>query len=326
MAPSLPDYADILDAARAIEGRAVYTPLLESPDLNARLGGRIFIKAEPLQRTGSFKFRGAFNRISRIDGPRREAGVVAYSSGNHAQGVAAAAAILGLPASIVMPSDAPDIKRRNTAALGAEIIPYERHAESRDAMAEALAEERGATLVRPFDDPMVIAGQGTVGLEIADQLEALGLRPDALLAPCSGGGLIAGCALALAERFDGVEMLAVEPVGFDDTARSLLAGERRRNEAGPTSICDALQSPAPGEITFAINRRLLSGALAVDDDGVRRAMAFAVTRLKLVLEPGGAAALAALLSGLYDCKGKIIVIVASGGNVDPETLAASLRA
>ncbi len=316
VAHRLPEYADVVDAARAIQGQAVYTPLLESADLNARLGGRVFLKAEPLQRTGSFKFRGAFNRISRLDGEARKAGVVAFSSGNHAQGVAAAAAILGQPATIVMPSDAPAIKRRNTEALGAEIVAYERGAEPREKIAEAIAGARGATLVRPYDDPLVIAGQGTVGLEVADQLAALDLRPDALLAPCGGGGLIAGCALAMTERFGGLEILAVEPLGFDDTGRSLAAGRRVANESGPISICDALLAPTPGEITFALNNRLLAGGLAVDDAMVRQAMEYAFETFKLVIEPGGAVALAALLSGLYDCKGKTVAIIASGGNVD----------
>jgi len=314
----LPEYADILDAARVIEGHAVYTPLLESHDLNARLGGRILIKAEPLQRTGSFKFRGAFNRISRIGRAARKAGVVAFSSGNHAQGVAAAASMLGLAATIVMPGDAPAIKRRNAEALGAEIVSHDRATEPREKIAEAIARKRGATLVRPYDDALVIAGQGTVGLEIADQLEALGLRPDALLVPCGGGGLIAGCALALRERFEGLAVLAVEPAGFDDTGRSLKAGTLLANESGAGSICDALLAPAPGEITFALNRRLLAGGLVVDDDMARQAMVYAFERLKLVIEPGGAVALAALLSGLYDCRGKIVAIVASGGNVDRE--------
>ena len=318
VAQRLPEYADILDAARVIEGQAVYTPLLESHDLNERLGGRIFIKAEPLQRTGSFKFRGAFNRISRLDGAARKAGVVTFSSGNHAQGVAAAAALLDLPATIVMPSDAPAIKRRNTEALGAEIVSYDRGTEPREKIAETIARERGATLVRPYDDPLVIAGQGTAGLEIADQLDALGVRPDAFLAPCGGGGLIAGCALAMSERFEGLKVLAVEPAGFDDTSRSLKAGNRVANESGPTSICDALLTPIPGEITFAINSRVLAGGLVVDDNMTRQAMAYAFERLKLVIEPGGAVALAALLSGLYDCKGKFVAIVASGGNVDRE--------
>jgi threonine dehydratase len=318
LAHRLPEYADILDAARTIEGQAVYTPLLESTDLNARLGGRIFIKAEPLQRTGSFKFRGAFNRVSRLDGAARKAGVVAFSSGNHAQGVAAAASILDLPATIVMPSDAPAIKRRNTEALGATVVSYERGIEPREKIAEAIARERGATLIPPYDDPLVIAGQGTTGLEIADQLDALGLQSDALLAPCGGGGLIAGCALALRERFEGVEVLAVEPAGFDDTGRSLKAGKRVANQSGRNSICDALLAPIPGEITFALNHRLLAGGLAVDDDMARRAMVYAFEQFKLVIEPGGAVALAALLSGLYDCNGKIVAIVASGGNVDRE--------
>jgi len=321
----LPTYADILEAARTIEGQAVHTPLLTSPDLDARLGGRIFIKAEPLQRTGSFKFRGAFNRISQIDESARGAGVVAYSSGNHAQGVAASAGAMSIPATIVMPSDAPAIKRHNTEALGATVVTYDRYTEQRERIAEAIAVESGATLVRPYDDPMVIAGQGTVGLEIADQLDVLGARPDALLAPCSGGGLVSGCALAMCERFEGLEVLAVEPAGFDDTGRSLEAGARLTNESGPISICDALLTPTPGEITFALNSRLLAGGLAVEDDMVRKAMAYAFTRLKLVIEPGGSVALAAIMASLYDCKDKTVIIVATGGNVDPQVFTESLN-
>ncbi len=241
-----PTFADIESAARRLEGKAVVTPLLESPLLNEQVGGRLLIKAEPLQRTGSFKFRGAYNRISRLDGDEIKRGVVAYSSGNHAQGVAAAAHAMGAHATIVMPSDAPAIKVDNTRAWGAEVIMYDRYRQDRDTVARDLAEQRGATLVPPFDHPLIIAGQGTVGLEIAQQAEAAGAVLDAVLSPCSGGGLISGCALALAERAPGVDIYSVEPEGFDDTARSLAEGSRQKSIEGAQSFCDALLVKTPG--------------------------------------------------------------------------------
>ena len=319
-----PTFADIESAARRLDGKAVRTPLLESPLLNERIGGRLLIKAEPLQRTGSFKFRGAYNRISRLDAGQIEGGVVAFSSGNHAQGVAAAAHAMGAPATIVIPSDAPAIKVDNTRAWGAEVVLYDRYREDRDAVAQALVEERGATLVPPFDHPLIIAGQGTVGLEIAEQADAADAKLDAVLSPCGGGGLISGCALALAERSPGTQVYAVEPEGFDDTTRSLVEGSRQNALDGAKSFCDALLAKTPGVLTFSINQKLLAGGLVVSDSEVAQAMAMALMYLKLVAEPGGATALAAALSGKFDCRGKTVAVVVSGGNVDPATFAKAL--
>jgi threonine dehydratase len=313
-----PSYADIEAAAARLAGWAVATPLLNPPALDRKLDGRILLKAETLQRAGSFKFRGAFNRISLIPEAERGAGVVAYSSGNHAQGVAAAAALLGVPATIVMPKDAPAIKVANTRAYGTEVVLYDRFTENREAIGAALAAERGATLVRPYDDPGVIAGQGTCGLEIAQQAAARGFEIDALLVCCGGGGLTAGCALALAELSPGTQVYTVEPAGFDDTRRSLVQGTRVDNDPAARSFCDALLAPTPGELTFPINRRLLAGGFAVSDAEVRAAMGYAFRTLKLVLEPGGAVALAALLAGRLETRGKTVALTLSGGNVDPD--------
>ena len=321
LATALPAFAEVEAAAERLRGLAVRTPLLESPALNDRVGGRVLLKAETLQRTGSFKFRGAYNRISQIPEAARAAGVVAYSSGNHAQGVAAAAALLGLPATIVMPADAPAMKLANTRAYGAEVIPYERRSASREALAMEIAERRGATIVRPFDDAGVIAGQGTCGLEIAEQAAALDAQLDALLVCCGGGGLTAGCALAMAERSPNTAVYTVEPEGFDDTRRSLAGGERVSNAEGGKSFCDALLSATPGHLTFAINQRHAAGGLAVSDAEVAEAMAYAYRTLKLVIEPGGAVALAAVLAGRIEARGKTIAVVLSGGNVDPQAYA-----
>ena len=320
-ADRLPTFADVTAAAKRLHGLALRTPLLESPALNERVGGRVLLKAETLQRTGSFKFRGAYNRISQIPEAARAAGVVAFSSGNHAQGVAAAAALLGLPATIVMPADAPAMKLANTRAYGAEVIPYERDSASREALAAEIATQRGATIVSPYDDPDVMAGQGTCGLEIAKQAAAMDARLDALLVCCGGGGLTAGCALAMAERSSDTAVYTVEPEGFDDTRRSLACGERVSNDKGGQSICDALLSPTPGRLTFSINRRLAAGGLAVSDAEVAEAMAFAYRTLKLVVEPGGAVALAAVLANHLDVRGKTVAVVLSGGNVDPQAYA-----
>ncbi len=317
--------ADVEDAAGRLEGLAVRTPLLESAILNDRLGGRLLVKAETLQRTGSFKFRGAFNFISRLDDQARRAGVVAYSSGNHAQGVAHAAQISGTPALIVMPRDAPRTKIANTRAYGAEVVFYDRLSESREEIGERLAGERGLTLVRPYDDPLIIAGQGTAGLELAAQARAMEARLDAVLVPCGGGGLIAGCALALAAHSPSSKLFAVEPEGFDDTARSLAAGRRLGNADSAKSFCDALLAPTPGELTFAVNGRLLAGGLVVGDGAVAEAMSVAFGFFKLVVEPGGAVALAAALSGVFDCSGKTVCVVCSGGNVDPEVFRQALE-
>src|SRR5579875_2551873 len=306
----LPEPGDVRAAALRLRGKAVVTPLLSSPQIDAQLGARLLLKAECLQRTGSFKFRGAYNALAQLDAVKRGAGVVAYSSGNHAQGVAAAAQLLGMPATIVMPSDAPAIKLANTRFYGAEIVPYDRYRESREEIAQRIATERGAELLPPYDDARIIAGQGTIGIEIAEETRTAGLTLDLLIAPCSGGGLVTGCALGLASSQCDAAVYAAEPAGLDDMRRSLAAGTRVVNDPAARSICDALLAPTPGEITFALARRLLAGSVAVTDDEVRRAMATAFAAYKLVLEPGGAAALAAVLSGKLDVKGKTVAIVA----------------
>jgi len=317
-APRLPTAADVDDAARRLEGVAVHTPLIASNVLDALTGGRIFLKAETLQRTGSFKFRGAYNRLSAIPVDQRAGGVVAFSSGNHAQGVAAAARLFDMPAVIVMPRDAPRPKRDRTAALGAEVVLYDRASEDREAMARDIAQRRGAILVPPYDDPFIIAGQGTAGREIVDDLAAIGLAPDSVVVSASGGGLTAGVALAVKARCPSARMFTAEPQGFDDHARSFRSGRREANAAVTGSICDALLSLMPGRITFEINRTLVGEGLAVSDAEVAEAVAFAFRELKLVVEPGGAVALAALISRKIDVAGKVAVAVLSGGNVDPE--------
>ncbi|MGH6968035.1 MAG: threonine ammonia-lyase [Stellaceae bacterium] len=321
----LPGLAEIETAAHRLAGQAVITPLLSSPALDARIGARILVKAENLQCTGSFKFRGALNTLLSLDAEARRRGVVAFSSGNHAQGVAAAAQRLGMPATIVMPADAPAIKTANTRAYGATVVPYDRQRDSREAIAERIARERGATLVPPFDDARVIAGQGTVGLEIARQAADLGCMLDAVVAPCSGGGLVGGIALGLAAMSPAIRVYAAEPENFDDMRRSLAAGRRVANESATGSICDCLLAPMPGALPFAIAHRHLAGSVAVGDDDIRRAMAVAFADLKLVLEPGGAAALAAVLSGKLDCASKCVAVVASGGNVDREMFVSAIE-
>ena len=313
----LPTAADVDAAAQRLAGGALRTPLVTSPVLDAMAQGRVFLKAEILQRTGSFKFRGAYNKLSFIPERERGRGVVAFSSGNHAQGVAAAAKILGMPAVIVMPSDAPRPKRERTAALGAEVVLYDRVRENRQTIAQEIAQKRGAALVPPYDDPLIIAGQGTAGREIIEDLAALGLVPDAVVVTASGGGLTAGIALAVKARVPEARVYTAEPEGFDDHARSFRSGAREKNAALTGTICDALMAQTPGELTFAINRTLVTEGAAVSDEEVGAAVAFAFRELKLVVEPGGAAALAALLSGKIDIKGKIAVAVLSGGNVDP---------
>jgi threonine dehydratase len=313
--------ADIDAAARVIAPFAVRTPLLSSPALNARVGANVFLKPELLQRTGSFKFRGAFNKLSSIPQDKRSGGVVAFSSGNHAQGVAAAAQILKMQATIVMPADAPVSKVERTKSYGAEVVLYDRDREDREAIAGAIAEKRGATLVRPYDDPFVIAGQGTVGREIAEDMAALGTAPDIVVAQASGGGLIAGIATAVKAKFPQTKMIVAEPKDYDDHALSLRAGRREAHHAKHRTICDALMAETPGEITFAINGKLLAGGVTASDEEVGAAMAFAFRELKLVVEPGGAVGLAALLSGRLEAQGKNVVIVLSGGNVDADLYA-----
>ena len=310
-------FADIEAAARRLDGLAVRTPLIESPALNAELGARILIKPETLQRGGAFKFRGAMNRISQLDEAARKRGVVACSSGNHAQGVALAAGMLGAPAVIVMPADAPAMKVANTKAYGAEVVHYDRYTEDREAITNAIAQDRGMTIVWPFDDLDVIAGQGTVGIELVKQAAEADAILDVVLAPVGGGGLIAGVSTAVRTLSPRTSILGVEPEAFDDTRRSLDSGKRETIDPAARSICDALQSPSPGAITFPINQRTLDGVATVTDAHVAEAIRYAYTTLKLVVEPGGAVGLAALLSGVVDVKDVNVGVVLSGGNIDP---------
>lgn len=315
---NLPTVADIDEAARRLAGVALHTPLLSSAALDAMTGGRVFLKAETLQRTGSFKFRGAYNKLAALPPERRAGGVVAFSSGNHAQGVAAAARLLGMQCVIVMPSDAPRAKRERTVAFGAELVLYDRLREDREAIAAGIAARRGATLVPPYDDALIIAGQGTAGREIVDDLTALGLTPDVVVVTASGGGLTAGIALAVKDRAPAAAVYTAEPAGFDDHARSFKSGQREQNEALTGTICDALMARTPGKLTFAINRSLVGAGVSASDDEVAAAVAFAFAELKLVVEPGGAVALAALITRKIDIRGKVAVAVLSGGNVDPD--------
>ncbi len=313
---------DILKAAELLKPHIVQTPLLENSLLNKALGGRVLFKAECLQRTGSFKIRGASNKLLGLDEKQLRQGVVAYSSGNHAQGVAAAAQNLKISATIVIPEDAPALKIANTRAYGANVVLYDRYNENREAIAADIAQREGRVIIPPYDDPAIIAGQGTVGLEIIEQLAEKLIQVDTLLCPCGGGGLISGVATAIKSKLPEVSVYAVEPEGFDDTRRSLESDERVSNDSGARSICDAIVTPTPGEITFDINRRLLSGGLIVDDQSVIQAMKTAFTYLKLAVEPGAAVGLAALLSGVLSLDGKTVVVILSGGNIELESLIA----
>jgi threonine dehydratase len=310
------DIRDVKAAAARLDGIAVKTPLIRSHALDEAAGGSVFVKPECLQVTGSFKIRGAYNFLSQLTPDEAQRGVVTFSSGNHAQGVAAAGAMLGIRTTIVMPEDAPRAKLENTRRLGGEVITYDRYTGDREAIARSIAAERGAVVVPSYDHEWIIAGQGTVGLEIARDLESLGIAPDRVLVNCGGGGLVAGSATALKAVFPNVSVHTVEPQEFDDTARSLVSGKRETVADDARSICDALQAHTPGKLTFEINRRLLSEGLAVTDAQVRAAMRFAFRHLKLVVEPGGGAALAALLAGKVATRGKTTVVVISGGNVD----------
>ncbi len=318
-----PVFADIKDAARQLNGWARRTPLLENSILNEQLGFRLIVKPECLQRTGSFKFRGAFNKISRIPEDMRENGVVAFSSGNHAQGVAAAATLMGMKSTIIMPKDAPKAKIDNTRALGGSVVLYDRLTENREEIGERMQKEQGAILVKPYDEPLIIAGQGTIGLEISEQVEEIDAKPDAVIVPAGGGGLISGTALAISETL-GCDVYSAEPETYDDHKRSLEAGSRQPVPDGAVSICDALLAPIPGELTFSLNSRLLAGGLSVSDEEVLRAMKTAMLSLKIVVEPGGAVALASALTQKIDLKGKTVVCVCSGGNADPEMLSRAL--
>ena len=309
---------DIEAAAERLAGIAVRTPLLRNDALDRVAGGPVLIKPENLQVVGSFKIRGAYNLMSQLPAEPATRGVVAFSSGNHAQGVALAGRLLGIPAAIVMPEDAPRSKIENTRQLGGVVITYDRYTGDREAIAAGIAEQRGAALVPSYDHDHIIAGQGTVGLEIAEQALDLELPPDQVLINCGGGGLSAGSAVALKARLPDVSVHTVEPEAFDDTARSIACGERQKVEAGGRSICDALLADSPGRLPFEIHRRYFGAGLAVSDAEVRRAMRFAFRHLKLVVEPGGAVSLAAVLAGRIDTAGRTTAIVLSGGNVDFE--------
>lgn len=319
-----PTYEDVVKAAHRIAGVAVRTPLLESPLLNARVGRRVLVKPECLQRTGSFKFRGATNRIKALTEEEKAGGVVAFSSGNHAQGVAAAAKAAGTDALIVMPANAPSVKIENTKSYGAAVHLYDRLTQDRAAIAADLARQRNALLIPPFDDPYVIAGQGTVGLEIAEDAKELGIVPDAAVICTGGGGLTAGTTLALKHAFPEMPVFGAEPKGFDDTARSLASGQRETNAGDMRSICDAILSARPGVITFQINKALLDGVCVVDDAAVLRGMKVAFNDLKLVTEPGGAIALTAVLENKLPPGDGPVVAVISGGNVDAELFSRAL--
>jgi len=317
---------DVHAAAARLEGVAHRTPVLRSRTLDARTGASVHLKAECLQRGGAFKFRGAYNLISSLPQETRRRGVVAYSSGNHAQGVALAARLLGMPAVIVMPSDAPAAKLDATKAYGAEIRLYDRLKESREEIAARMAAERGAVMVPSFDDPAIVAGQGTVGLEMVRQAQALGATFDLLLVPISGGGLISGISLAVKALSPATAIWGLEPAGFEDTRLSLEAGKRVRIQPTGRSLCDALESPAPGELTFPIMQKNLAGAVALTDPEVAEAMRYAFSTLKLVVEPGGAVGLAALLTGKVKVKpDQTVGLVLSGGNVDPDLFARVIR-
>jgi threonine dehydratase len=318
----IPTFADIEAAAARIKPWAIETPLIENADLNARIGGRVLLKPEMFQRTGSFKFRGACNRILQIPEADRKKGVVAFSSGNHAQGVAAVAALFGIPATIVMPADAPKAKIDGTKSYGAEIVTYDRRSGDREVIAAEIVSERDATLVKPFDDPAIVAGQGTVGLELGRQAGNLGASPDAIFVPCGGGGLVSGAALALSQICPTARTIAVEPVGYDGMGRSRDAGIRIAAPANEKSLADSLMAPMPGATPFALAKAYLGGAITVNDDDLARAVSYAFRRLKLVVEPGGAAGLAAVLRDAAQFRGRTIAVVLSGGNCDPETTAA----
>jgi threonine dehydratase len=308
--------SDIEAAAERLAGVAVRTPLIRNDELDRVAGGPVLIKPENLQVVGSFKIRGAYNLMSRLDAVVAARGVVAFSSGNHAQGVALAGRLLGMPAAIVMPEDAPKAKIENTRRLGGEVITYDRYKGDREAIAAEIAAQRGAALVPSYDHDHIIAGQGTVGLEIAEQALELNACPDQVLINCGGGGLSAGSAVALKAHLPGVSVHTVEPEAFDDTARSIASGERQSIEPGGSSICDALLADSPGRLPFEIHRQLFGAGLTVTDTEVRRAMRFAFRHLKLVVEPGGAVSLAAVLAGRIETAGRTTAIVLSGGNVD----------
>ena len=325
-APQLPlNFADVVQAAQRLNGMAYRTPLLEFAPLNAACGGRVLVKAETLQRTGAFKFRGAYNYVASLDAQTLARGVATFSSGNHGQAVALAAKLAGAKATVIMPSDAPELKIRGVRSHGADLILYDRFTEDREAIAKSLVERTGAVFISPYDDLLVMAGQGTLGLELMEQAQALGAQVDVALVPCGGGGLISGVATAIKGVDARVQVYGVEPAECDDTRRSLEAGERLSNAPTARSICDSLLTPTPGKLTFAVNQHLLEAGLAVSDEEVKHAMRWAFENLKLVIEPGGCVALAALLTGKLDLQQRTAAIVLSGGNVDPAFFANVLK-
>lgn len=320
-----PTYQQIVAAQERLRTVALRTPLLESDEINRKVGGRVLIKAECMQRSGSFKLRGAYNKIVQLTKDERKRGVVAYSSGNHAAAVATAAGMIGTAATVVIPEDAPRIKIDNILRLGARTIFYNRFRDRREDLAANIVRQTGAILIPTYDDGDIIAGQATVALEIIDQLTELDVRADALLAGCGTGGLVAGCALALWQRGARTKVYAVEPLGFDRIGRSLKAGNPVSIPGGGLSICDSLMTLSPGELTFAIIQALSVASVAVSDSAVAAALLVSFRELKLVLEPGGAAALSAILTGSVDGRSKTIVVVCSGGNVDPDSYAKALN-
>jgi threonine dehydratase len=312
---------DIEEAAERLQGVAIKTPLIRSAALDEFLGGTVLLKAECLQRTGSFKIRGAYNLLSRLSKQQADLGAVAWSSGNHAQGVAAAGSMLGIHTAVVMPEDAPRAKIENTKRLGGEVITYDRYTGDREALARALAAERGAEIVPSYEHVDIIAGQGTVGLEIAAQSIELGAPVDQVVIPCGGGGLTSGSAVALRAKLPAVKIFTAEPEHYDDTLQSLRSGVRVSVPTDVPSLCDALLTDSPGKLTFDIMQTHVSDGFVVSEDEVKDAMRFAFKELKLVVEPGGAAALAAILSGKVDTKDRVTAVVLSGGNVDAELFA-----
>ena len=324
MQRSPPNFSSVTAAAARLDGVAHRTPVLTSSSLNKRYGAEFFFKCENFQRMGAFKFRGGYNALVSIPVAERAAGVVAYSSGNHAQAIALSSQMLAMPAVIVMPEDAPAIKLERTRAMGAQVVTYRRGVEDRDQIALAIQEKTGGQFVHPYNNPAVVAGQGTIGLEIAEQAEAMGLVPDVAVACTGGGGLSSGVALALSHKVPGIDFRTAEPVGFDDFSRSLLSGHIESNASASGSICDAILTPEPGLLAFSILKEIAGPGLVVSDRDALDAVAFAFRELKLVLEPGGAVALAAVLSGKLDIRGRIAAIVLTGGNVDPQTLQTAL--
>ncbi|HVY20882.1 MAG TPA: threonine/serine dehydratase [Bauldia sp.] len=321
---SLPTIDDVHAAAARIAGHAVLTPLLSSALIDEIAGARVLIKAENLQRTGTFKFRGAYNAVAAMTAEQRAGGIVAVSSGNHAQGVAEAARLFGAASTVVMPADAPSIKRARTERSGGRIVTYDRATQDRDAVVADYIALHGGTLVHPYNDFHVIAGQGTIGLEAAEQCAALGIVPAQVLVPCGGGGLSSGVGLAMRRAYPDIAVTLVEPDGFDDYRRSLAAGMPVTNAKTSGSVCDALLAPSPGAIGFALNQAHHAAAVSVSDGEALATVAFAFRELKLVVEPGGAAALAALLAGKVVAQGEPVVVVLSGGNIDPPVLARAL--